>query len=318
MPDACVNEPLPHLLKAEKNSADAPAPLVWIYPMREYTTSSDAALLKEMNLGDNYVCDAINDGFPLCCVVSTDNFIKHNNEIYEKSILISPVPISSAVLDKLGELMASGVSVFMYGTEKMLDSVKDAKNLIKIDVQKSPSIIRQKLAPLGYEIEFSKKAKEIKPPTMAISRRDNALIFSVYNSNTTTDAKFRFPLGAPILIGCDAEMTNGMSSYRFSRGEQRECRVFVEQTDGFVACREAPPVNARYRRAIRVSELNDATVRLFPEKGCECAVSTADNNLTPKYDNRFKLVKDENGTYLLGEHVNGRIHFLIGHKNTDQ
>ena len=316
MPDACVNEPLPHLLKAEKNSADAPAPLVWIYPMREYTTSSDAALLKEMNLGDNYVCDAINDGFPLCCVVSTDNFIKHNNKIYEKSILISPVPISSAVLDKLGELMASGVSVFMYGTEKMLDSVKDAKNLIKIDVQKSPSIIRQKLAPLGYEIEFSKKAEEIKPPTMAISRRDNALIFSVYNSNTTTDAKFRFPLGAPILIGCDAEMTNGMSSYRFSRGEQRECRVFVEQTDGFVACREAPPVNARYRRAIRVSELNDATVRLFPEKGCECAVSTADNNLTPKYDNRFKLVKDENGTYLLGEHVNGRIHFLIGHKNT--
>ena len=36
MPDSCVNEPLPHLLRAEKNAADAPAPLVWIYPMREY------------------------------------------------------------------------------------------------------------------------------------------------------------------------------------------------------------------------------------------------------------------------------------------
>ena len=151
---------------------------------------------------------------------------------------------------------------------------------------------------------------------MAISRKNNALLFSVYNSNTTTDAILKFPLGAPILIGCEAEMLDGKSAYRFSRGEQRECRVFVEQNDGYVSCREAPPVNARYRRAIRVNGLKDATVRLFPEKGCECAVSTADNNLTPKYDSRFKLVRDENGTYLLGEHVNGRIHFLIGHKNT--
>ena len=66
MPDACVNEPLPHILKAEKDAADEPAPLVWVYPMREYTTSENAELLREMNLGDNYICDAINDGLPLC------------------------------------------------------------------------------------------------------------------------------------------------------------------------------------------------------------------------------------------------------------
>ncbi|MBP3705174.1 MAG: hypothetical protein J6I98_06535, partial [Clostridia bacterium] len=58
MPDACVNEPLPHLLKAEKDAADEPAPLVWVYPMREYTTSHDPSLLREMNLGDNFICDA--------------------------------------------------------------------------------------------------------------------------------------------------------------------------------------------------------------------------------------------------------------------
>ena len=318
MPDICVNEPLPHLLKAEKNSADAPAPLVWVYPMREYTTSQNADLLCEMNLGDNYICDAINDGLPLCCVVSTDNFLKHGSEVYKKSILISPVPTEKAVLDRLYEFMGMGIGVIMYGTKKMLDTVEDAKGLTKIDVSGSHSAIRKALSAFGYEIDFNKKDEAVKPPTMAISRKNNALIFSVYNSNTTTDAILKFPLGAPILIGCEAEMLEGSSSYRFSRGEQRECRVFVEQKDGYVSCREAPPVNARYRRAIRVNGLNDATVRLFPEKGCECAVSTADNNLTPKYDSRFKLVKDENGTYLLGEHVNGRIHFLIGHKNTDK
>ena len=316
MPDSCVNEPLPHILKAEKNSADSPAPLVWVYPMREYTTSHDETLLKEMNLGDNYICDAINDGFPLCDVVSTDNFLKHDCGLYRDSILISPVPVSPAVLDKLMLFAKDGVKVMMYGTKEKLDTVKEFEGLVKLDVEQSPSKIREALSPLGYYIDFSKKEEDVKPPTMAISRKDNAFIFSVYNSNTTTAVKFRFPLGAPILIGCEAEMENGKSLYRFSRGEQRECRIFVEQADGFVSCREAPPVNARYRRAIRVNGLKDATVRLFPEKGCECAVSTADNNLTPKYDDRFKLVHDENGSYLLGEHVNGRIHFLIGHKNT--
>ena len=316
MPDNCVNEPLPHLLKAEKNSADSPAPLVWVYPMREYTTSDDANLLKEMNLGDNYICDAINDGFPLCSVVSTDNFLGHGCGLYRDSILISPVPVSPAVLDKLMLVAKEGIKVMMYGTKAKLDTMKEFEGLVKFDVEQSPSKIREALSPLGYHIEFSKKEESVKPPTMAISRKNNAFIFSVYNSNTTTAVKFRFPLGAPILIGCEAEMENGKSLYRFSRGEQRECRIFVEQADGFVSCREAPPVNARYRRAIRINGLKDATVRLFPEKGCEFAVSTADNNLTPKYDDRFKPVHDENGSYLLGEHVNGRVHFLIGHKNT--
>ena len=87
MPDACVNEPLPHILKAEKDFSDEPAPLVWIYPMREYTTSEDAELLREMNLGDSFIMNAINDGLPLCCVCSTDNFKSHRDAVYKKSII---------------------------------------------------------------------------------------------------------------------------------------------------------------------------------------------------------------------------------------
>ena len=149
---------------------------------------------------------------------------------------------------------------------------------------------------------------------MGIVRHDNALFFSVYNANTTTDTHLKFPLGAPILCGAEAEMIDGKSSYRFSRGEHRECRIFVEQDSGVISCREAPPVNVRYRRAIKITGLKDATVCLFSEKDCESTVSIArSTNYTPEFDPRFTTVYDEKyGTYLKGEHIDGTIWFLIG------
>ena len=314
MPDACVNEPLPHILKAEKDAADTIAPLVWIYPMREYTTSNDPALLKEMNLSDNFICNAINDGLPLCCVVSTDNFLTHENSIYRNSIMLSPVPESKAVLDKLICLGNAGIGVLMYGSKAKLDSVPNFENLLKFDVDRNVCELRKSLKIFGYRIDFEKKDQSAKPPTIAIARKDNALFFSVCNSNTTTDTLLKTPLGAPILCGCEAELKHGCSSYRFSRGEHRECRVFVEQTDGVISCREAPPVNVRYRRALKLCGLKDATVRLFSETGCKCVVSTARlTDFTPEIDPRFKLVKDEHyGSYLFGEHIDGNIYFLMG------
>ena len=187
---------------------------------------------------------------------------------------------------------------------------------MKLDVEESAGHLREALSAWGYEISFAKKEAGIKPPTIGIVRHDNGLFFSVYNANTTTDTHLKFPLGAPILCGAEAEMTDGRSSYRFSRGEHRECRVFVEQNNGIISCREAPPVNARFRRAIKITGLRDATVCLFPEKGCESAVSIAkSNDRTPEFDSRFTAVHDEKyGTYLKGEHIDGTIRFLIGRK----
>ena len=316
MPDSCVNEPIPHILKAEKNAADEPAPLVWVYPMREYTTTQDASLIKEMNCGDHYICDAINDGFPLCCVVSTDNFLKHNANRYSKSILVSPVPENEAVLKQIINFANQGIVTLMYGTSDKLKTIQEFNGIVKIDVEKNVNCIREALERFGYHISFTKKVKDIKSPTLAIARHDNGLFVSVYNTNTTTDTHLRFPLGAPILCGTETEIIDGKSTYRFSRGEQRECRVFVEQSDGVISCHEAPPVNARYRRAIRISGLNDATVHLFTEKNCECAVSLQETNNTPEFDSRFSSIYDEiHGDYLKGEHINGEIYFLIGRKN---
>ena len=316
MPDACVNEPLPHLLKAEKDAADEPAPLVWVYPMREYTTTSDSAMLREMNLGDHFVCDAINDGLPLCCVTSTDAFLCHDASLYQKSILLSPIPTERAVYEKLSALSAEGVRVMIYGTKEMRAAAPIPEGAIFLDVEEKPSAARETLASLGYSIHFRKQSERQKPPTIALSRNDNALIFSVYNSNTTSDAHFHFPFGAPILCGMEAELKDHASVYRFSRAEHRECRVFVDQAEGVISCREAPPVNARYRRAIRISGFKNATVRLFSEKGCECIVSTIrSTNEMPIADPRFEQVHDPiYGTYLEGKNISGHIYFLIGHK----
>jgi hypothetical protein len=316
MPDACVNEPLPHLLKAEKDAADEPAPLVWVYPMREYTTSMDADLLREMNLCDNYICDAVNDGLPLCCVVSTDNFLCHETALYRKNVLLSPVPENPSVLQKLFAAAENGCGVLLYGSKEKLSRVPDCRNVIKLDAEETASRCREALAQFGYVFRFQMKATGTKPPTMAVTRHDNGWFFSVYNANTTTEAQLRFPLGAPVLCGMETELKDGCSVYRFSRGEHRECRVFVQQQDGVVSCREAPPVNMRFRRAVRICGLKDATVWLFSEKGCASAVSIAKNtDVTPEFDPRFRTVQDAvHGEYLLGEHVTGDIYFLMERK----
>ena len=315
MPDACINEPVPHILKAEKDAADEPAPLVWVYPMREYTTTQAPEVIKEMYLGDSYVCSAINDGLPLCCVVSTDNFIKHSSDVYQKSILISPVPENPEVLNQLVSFANKGIVTVMYGTNDKLQTVQDFDGLIKLDVEKQEDSIRETVSQLGYHISFTKKEQNTKPPTMCILRRDNGLFFSIYNCNTTTQTHLKFPLGAPVLCGTECEMIDGKATYHFSRGEHRECRIFVEQNNGVISCREAPPINVRYRRAIHITGLKDATIRLFTEKGCECALSTINTDYTPEFDSRFKLVNDAvNGNYMIGEHISGDIYFLIGRK----
>ena len=318
MPDACINEPLPHLLKAEKDTADEPAPIVWIYPLREYTTSHDEALLKEMNLGDNYICDAINDGLPLCCVTSTDSFLNHSIDLYRQSILISPVPENPDILEKLKSFGNQGINILIYGTENKLETFSGFKNLIKLNIQKDVTAVRKALSVCGYTIDFIKRKKDQKPPTLAITRHDKGFFFSAYNANTTTDTILKFPLGAPILCGTEAEIFDGYASYRFGRGDHRECRVFVAQNEGVISCREAPPVNARYRRAISITGLKNATVILFSEKDRECAVSIAQTtDETPQFDPRFKIVNDKTyGKYLKGENISENIYFLIGHKNS--
>ncbi len=310
MPECCVNEPIPHILKAEKDAPDEPSPLVWVYPMREYTTSEDEVTLAEMNIGDNFVCEAINCGLPLCCVTSTDSFIRHTPDIYEGRIIISPIPEGSAVLDRLAKLAASGVGVIIYGTEGGLASIDDELGFTKINSRGDPAALREALEKFGYSIRFIKKDEGAKVPTLAISYHDGALILSAYSQNTTTDTQLKFPLGAPILCGIDAEIRDGFATYRFGRCEHRECRIFVEQNSGVITCREAAPVSRRYRRFIKLGGLSDATVYLISERGCECSVSRLAGDYTPEFEADIEYITPE---IIRLRGISGELNFLIGH-----
>ena len=305
MPDDCVNETVPHLLKAEKDVADAPAPLVWVYPMREYTTSESEEVLREMYLGDNYIRSAISAGLPLNCVVSTDNFLKTDLSVYRKSILISPVPENEAVVDKLAWMAAQGQPVIYYGTK-----IRGERLPGLVDSQGSPDAIREKLAQYGYDIRFSYAPGGEKAPVMTVAAKDHGLLLTAYNTCMATDTHLRFPLGAPILTGTDAQIREGRSVYRFSKCDHKECRVFVEQAGGVVTLKALHPNSSLFRRKLLIAGLSDATVWVLPEdsSGLQAwfATTTAKPSVTPVYDESWQRVEHPvYGTCYRAEHVTG-------------
>ena len=316
MPPSCINEPLPHLLKAEKDISDEPAPFVWVYPMREYTTADDNKTLYDMYFGDKFIENAINNGFPLNCVVSTDNFLKHSYELYKKSVLVTPVPVSDEVSEKLGELIKQGIKVIMYGDASCAGDWNKTDGVCFVDINQAEKDLLKAAKGFGYSIMHDCRQKDVKPPLMTIARHNNGMFFSVYNPSRLNITKLRFPLGAPILMGTETEICNGHSTYAFARSEHRECRFFVQQESGIVCVREATPACFKYRRRIKVTGLNDATVCFFSEAyGKDCvAVGEIQPNydLVPPLDERFRVVEDaEYGTYIKGEHITGDFFFYM-------
>lgn len=304
-PDDCVHEPLPHLLKAEKDAADAPAPLVWVYPMREYTTTTSEDVLREMYLGDNYIRAAISHGLPLNCVVSTDNFLQTHPSVYRKSILISPVPENEAVEDKLARMAAQGQPVIYYGTKQRGCELPGL-----INSEGSPETIREKLSQFGYDIRFSYAPGGEKAPVMTIAAKDHGLLLTVHNTCMATDTHLRFPLGAPILTGTDAQILNGHSVYRFSKCDHKECRVFVEQVGGVVTLKALHPNSSLFRRKLLIAGLTDATVWVLPEDSsglqARFATTTAKPSDTPIYDKAWQRVEHPvYGMCYRAEHVTG-------------
>lgn len=313
MPRACINEPLPHILKAEKDAPDAPAPLVWVYPMREYSTSMDGGELAAMYCGDKFISEAINAGLPLSSVVSTDNFLDCPEGTFCDSILISPIPVSEKVKEKLQNTASLGVIV--YGDEKELSKLP--ARFTGIDYTGAPSAMLDALCPFGYGISFEKKNKMAKSPAISLFRRDGALMLSAYNPSTATDTLIKTPMGAPLFIGMETEIRDGQAVLRLSRAEHRECRAFVLQEGGVVSVREAVPGNARYRRTVAIRGLENATLRVFTERGCEFIVSHARGAYhTPEEDTRFQRKRDKLGNeYLEGVGITGDVTLQIGRKH---
>ena len=128
-------------------------------------------------------------------------------------------------------------------------------------------LMRQCLAEFGYSISYSKQSASIKDPINCISRHDNAYWFSGYVPNQNVEQRFYFPQGAPLLVGWETEMKNGASAYRFPKAFFEECRIFIEQKDGFVSCYEIYSAEKGITRRIGIKGLEGATVRFYPPRG---------------------------------------------------
>ena len=116
LPDACANEPIPHFLKGIKDAPTAPSPFVWVYPFHEYSIATEGAQLNDMFAEDWYIRGAINNGFPLSSVTSTDSFLRQDLSIYSGSVLVTPVPqAGSAVETKLLHYAQNGGKIIFYG-----------------------------------------------------------------------------------------------------------------------------------------------------------------------------------------------------------
>lgn len=120
MPDRCPIEVTPHILAAMDHYSDAPGPVTWIYPFREFHEMIFAGRgHSEIFFGDWLMRGAINSGFPLNTVVSTDNFLASlqvRPEMYRDTVLLTPIPAPGEALERaLLECLRRGHDVLFYG-----------------------------------------------------------------------------------------------------------------------------------------------------------------------------------------------------------
>ena len=257
-------------------------------------------------------------GFPLNCVVSSDNFMCHDKEIYKKSIIISPVPQESALENKLNSLAKSKMPIIVYGTKHSLEEACLCDEIIRCDIEEESSLMSA-ARNFGYDIFQTGKPSETTSAVFSLNRSNNAFCFSVYNRNTAEKYSLKFPLGAPVFIGTEAVIKNGYSTHHFARGEHFECRLFVKQDNGKVSVKEYVSVNSAVRRRILVQGLKNATVCFFPESYCvdRCKVGLPieHGDETPDYFEDWKVVEDEFGCYITAENITGDLMFHMPRKS---
>jgi hypothetical protein len=115
------NEVIPHMLKAREDSPDRVGPIVWVYPFDEYHALTFGAKprLGEVFFGDWFMRGAVNTGFPLSTVVSSQNLLSSlaaEPNLFDSSVLLAPVPTVNSALERaLLDFVAGGGQVLLYG-----------------------------------------------------------------------------------------------------------------------------------------------------------------------------------------------------------
>lgn len=125
-------------------------------------------------------------------------------------------------------------------------------------------LVRQMLAAHGWRFGVAAADRSQRRPVVTLHRQDNGWFFSGYMPDTTVELSLRTPFGAPLLLGTEATLQEGVAHYRLPRAWRHECRVFIEQTTGIASAIEACPAQVGVSRRLWLRGLRDATVRFFP------------------------------------------------------
>ncbi|MEL7587299.1 MAG: hypothetical protein AAGU19_11355 [Prolixibacteraceae bacterium] len=159
-----------------------------------------------------------------------------------------------------------GKVVYLRGTNS--SSFTGGRLLTPHDPEKwftAPIYLRYVLQEFGINCTINKQSPALKDPVLTISRSNNAFVFSGYHPSNTATLRLRMPQGAPLLTGLETELDKGSSAYVMPTAWNRECRIFVGQEKGIVACRELHSGEPGITRRLQVTGLKSATIRVYPE-----------------------------------------------------
>jgi hypothetical protein len=126
-------------------------------------------------------------------------------------------------------------------------------------------LLRFALDAFGYRVAVRKRTPAQGNPVLTIARHGNGFFLSGYNRDLACDLKLRFPQGAPLLVGMETQLEDGAACYRMPRSLHKECRIFVEQAAGELGCVEQCSAEIGVKRRLKVTGLQDAVVRFYPE-----------------------------------------------------
>lgn len=159
-------------------------------------------------------------------------------------------------------------------------------------------LVRMLLGELGYVICHRRRSREAPSEITFLSRNRGAWILSGYKAETTGSLRLRFPAGAPLLVGWDTEIVDGMSEYHLPRAPHEEIRILVDQRDGgLVSCKEYDPFPTGMERTLIVSGLEEATVTVLvpPSRIDRLLLRCSDGESVPSLDGSQATIDGVNG-----------------------